>query len=316
MTRIDQLFVDLGDGVSLLDTGFQRANMAACYVLQDQGEVAIVETGTKDTVDTLLMFLKSENIALEAVKYVVVTHVHLDHAGGAGCLMQLLPNAKLVVHEKGARHMIDPSKLQAGATAVYGKAEFDKTYGDLIPIDESRILIPEDEQSLELGSRNLTFIDTPGHANHHFCILDSKTHGFFTGDTFGLAYQELTSEKGPFIFPTTTPVQFNPEALKESIRRLVSFNPRCMYLTHYGKIENPTVLADQLVKQVEELVSMALDVKEEKNRLQKLNDNILEWLMSRLNEWGLTLTEEEIKNVIRSDAFLNAQGLDVWLSRQ
>lgn len=315
MAKFDQLFSDLGGGVSLLDTGFQRACMAACYLLEDQGEVAIVETGTKDTVPSILQYLEVRNISLSAVKYVIVTHVHLDHAGGAGRLMQLLPNAKLVVHEKGARHMVDPSKLQAGATAVYGKAEFDKTYGDLIAVNESRVLVPEDEESLLLGQRQLTFVDTPGHANHHFCILDSKTQGFFTGDTFGLAYQELISSKGPFIFPTTTPVQFNPEALKGSIKRLLSYNPKCMYLTHYGKVETPLELGEQLLNQVDELVHMSLELKDEKSRLQKLNDQIVEWLMSKLKDWDLPLSEDEMKNVIRSDAFLNAQGLDVWLSK-
>lgn len=305
----------LNSGVYLLDTGFQRPQMAACYLLEDDGEVAIVETGTKDTVPMLLNALEQLGLAREQVKYVIVTHVHLDHAGGAGGLMQALGDAKLVVHEKGARHMVDPSKLQAGATAVYGKAEFDKTYGDLLPVEESRILIPKDEEALTLGNRTLTFLDTPGHARHHFCILDSKSHGFFTGDTFGLAYRELTHENHPFIFPTTTPVQFDPEAMKASINRMMSYEPNCMYLTHYGKVEQPEVLAEQLVKMVDELVALALALKEESNRLQKLNDEVLSWLKAKLSDRELSLTDQEIENVIRSDAFLNAQGLNVWLSQ-
>jgi len=315
MATSRNISVDLGNGIHLVDTGFQRPQMAACYIVEDAGQVAIVETGTKDTVPLICEALDELSLTREQVQYVIVTHVHLDHAGGAGRLMAMLPNAKLVVHEKGARHMIDPSKLQAGATAVYGKAEFDKTYGDLLPIPQNQILVPNHEERLNLGDRTLMFIDTPGHANHHFCVFDSLSKGFFTGDTFGLAYQELVSSLGPFIFPTTTPVQLNPEALKASIRTLLSYQPTCMYLTHYGKVKDVERLGDKLLGQVDELVAIALSVKDHESRLQILHEKVMEWLMGQLEQWELDLSTKDIENVIRSDAFLNAQGLDVWLSK-
>ena len=313
---------DLGFGINLIDTGFQRPDMAACYVMAHKNqttqkqELAIIETGTKDTVPHILNFLAQNEFDLEQVKYVVVTHVHLDHAGGAGLLMRALPNAKLVVHEKGARHMIDPSKLQAGATAVYGKIEFSKTYGDLLAIPEDQILIPKDGETLELAGRKLTFIDTPGHARHHFCVFDDVSQGFFTGDTFGLAYQELTNENGPFIFPTTTPVQFDQDALHASIDKMMAFKPQRMYLTHYSVVENPAPLSLRLHAQVNELVTIAQGATQTAGpaRVQEIFAAIMEMLLAGLKEHGCELPLDKQKLVIQSDAFLNAQGLDIWLT--
>ncbi|OUR92105.1 hypothetical protein A9Q81_16745 [Gammaproteobacteria bacterium 42_54_T18] len=309
---------ELNWGIHVLDTGFHRDNMAACYVVEDEGEngveVAIVETGTKDTVPVIEAFLHDRGIDFEQVKYVIVTHVHLDHAGGAGLLMQMLPNAKLVVHEKGARHMINPAKLQAGATAVYGEEVFSKTYGDLLSIDESKILVPADEEVLTLGSRSFSFIDTPGHARHHFCVYDNKSQGFFTGDTFGLAYQELTTDKGPFIFPTTTPVQFDPDALKYSIKRLLSFQPQRMFLTHYGMVEQPDVLAEVLLARIDVLVDIATRNANHSDRINVIKEEVLVYFIEQLAEHNCTLSKSDQVNLLAMDATLNAQGLDVWLS--
>ncbi len=308
--------LDLGWGIHQLDTQFQRPNMAACYILEDHGEVAIIETGTKDTVLLIYACLEALGLKQEQVKYVIPTHVHLDHAGGVGLLMQQLPNATLLVHEKGARHMIDPSKLQAGATAVYGEAEFKKTYGDLIPVVADRVLSPAHEQMITLGKRSLTFLDSPGHARHHFCIFDDQSQGFFTGDTFGLAYQELTTKQGPFIFPTTTPVQFDPVALKNSIQMLLAHQPKRMFLTHYGVVENPEVLGQSLLLQVDDLVkiSKGCDLPAGAERIEFLNDSIMEYLLSRLHSHECTLSVDEQIQVLKSDVLLNAQGLDIWLS--
>ena len=311
--------LDLGWGITQLDTHFQRPNMAACYIVQDAGEVAIIETGTKDTVPLILECLKQLGLSESQVKYIIPTHVHLDHAGGVGLLMQTLPKATLVVHEKGARHMIDPSKLQAGATGVYGAAEFNKTYGNLLPVDKKRVISPSHKETLNLGERVLTFLDTPGHARHHFCIFDGISEGFFTGDTFGLAYQELTTELGPFLFPTTTPVQFDPEALKNSIRLLLDYAPKCMFLTHYGVLDNPSAHGERLITQVDELVSLAKTAAQEcepssEEYVSLLNQMLMTHFLVNLEKHNCLLSVEEQQAVIKTDVLLNAQGLGVWLS--
>ncbi|MEM1412828.1 MAG: MBL fold metallo-hydrolase, partial [Pseudomonadota bacterium] len=184
-------------GVVAVDTGYHRTALAACYLVETEGGVAVVETGTNDTVPRVLRALEQRGHTPEDVRYVIVTHVHLDHAGGAGSLMAACPNATFLVHPRGARHMIDPSKLEASVRQVYGDEIFDRDYGTLVPIPEERTRIVQDGETIALGDRPLTFIDTPGHARHHFCVWDEATRGWFTGDTFGLSYRELDTRQGP-----------------------------------------------------------------------------------------------------------------------
>ena len=168
----------------------------------------------------------------------IVTHVHLDHAAGAGALLARLPAARLVVHPRGARHMIDPSKLLAGAAEVYGGMEAIRAlYGDVLPAPADRVIEAPEGTLVDLGGRTLRILDTPGHARHHFVVHDAATRGFFTGDTFGISYREFDDADGPFMYPTTTPVQFDPPALRSSVERMLAERPERMYLTHFGMIE-------------------------------------------------------------------------------
>jgi len=302
-------------GITQIDTGFYRNEMAACYLIEDNNEVAIVETGIKSTVDRILAFLDEKSISLEQVKYVIPTHVHLDHAGGVGLLMQALPSAKLIIHPFGARHMIDPSKLQAGAIAVYGEDVFMQTYGNLIPVDESDIILADDSFQLKLGHRKLTFYDTPGHARHHFCIFDSLSRGIFTGDTFGLAYKELQYGNTPFIFPTTTPVQFDPEAMKTSIQRLAALSPKYLFLTHYGMVSFSDYLVNEMSELINGYVEIALRYKDDENRQQLIADDLMTYIISHKQQQGIEFNEQLAQQVLVSDIKLNAQGLDVWLQK-
>src|SRR5262249_17777750 len=187
--------------------------------------------------------LSQKNLSVDAVDYVILTHVHLDHAGGAGALMRELPNARAVVHPRGVRHMIDPSQLIAGATAVYGAEEIDRSYGTLVPIPAERIITADDGHAVDLAGRELLCIDTPGHARHHLSVWDARSRAFFPGDTFGLSYREFDTDQGAFILPTTTPVQFDPAALHASIERMLSYGPEQMFLTHYSRVSDLPRLA-------------------------------------------------------------------------
>jgi glyoxylase-like metal-dependent hydrolase (beta-lactamase superfamily II) len=316
MNMTNNTFEAIGHGITRIDTGLVRPGLAACYVMQQNNDFAIIETGTLHTVPTLLSFLDDHQIGYEQVRYVIPTHVHLDHAGGVGGLMQKLPEAKLVIHPKGARHMIAPDKLKAGALAVYGEEKFAQMYGDIIPVDEHRVIIAEDNDTLDLDGRTLRFLDTPGHARHHFCVYDAMSNGIFTGDTFGLAYPELSTSAGPFIIPTTTPVQFEPEALKASIARLMALAPERMYLTHYGMIESPSLLVDALIEQIDDYVSIAEQHKTSTNQEADIAAALTRYTIARLQARQSTLSEAAIVDVLKMDMQLNAQGLAVWLSRQ
>jgi len=317
MTANDHISVkEYPGGITVIDSGFVREHMTACYLMEAGSEAAFIEVGANSSAPRLMKVLENRGLKPESVTYVIVTHVHLDHAGGVGSLMQLLPNATLLVHPYGARHMIDPSRLEAGARAVYGDALFDKMYGELIPVAKDRVRVMEDGDEVSLGTRKLKFIDTPGHARHHFCVYDSQTNGWFTGDTFGLSYREFDTQNGAFVLPTTTPVQFDPVALKASVNKLVANDPDCMYLTHYGRVDDVQRLAKMMIAGVDTMTEIAERYNNDDSRRQKIEAAISDWLMKGLREHGVSLEQDKCLEILRSDTVLNTQGIEFWLDHR
>jgi glyoxylase-like metal-dependent hydrolase (beta-lactamase superfamily II) len=300
-------------GIVAVDSGMVRHQMAACYLLETDSAVAIVEAGNNRSADRILKVLASRGRQAAEVSHVIVTHVHLDHAGGAGTLMQRLPQATLVVHPRGARHMIDPSRLEAGTRAVYGDEKFDELYGSLLPVPEDRILVMEDGDSLEIGKRPLSFIDSPGHARHHFCIWDEQTRGWFTGDTFGISYRELDTENGPFVFPTTTPVQFDPPALIASMKRMMEKQPENMYLTHFGRVNDVERLAQDMTSGVEKFAALGEQFDGDENRELEIQSAMMDWLMERARRHGVEYADSSLRDIFADDVVLNTQGIEFWL---
>ena len=313
----DQISVtEYEGGVNVIDADFHREHMAGCYLVEADTEVAFIEVGINSSTPRLMNVLERRGWKPEDVTYVIVTHVHLDHAGGAGSLMQLLPNATFLVHPYGARHMINPAKLEAGARAVYGDQMFDEIYGTLIPVEEERTRIMEDGDQVTLGNRQLRFMDSPGHARHHFCVYDSLTNGWFTGDTFGLSYREFDTANGAFLLPTTTPIQFDPEALKASVRKLAADKPDYMYLTHYGRVDDVQRLAKVMIDGVDTFVSIAEKYKNEDERRQKIETAMSDWLLSGLEKHGVRLDRKRCLELLGSDITLNTQGIEFWLDHR
>jgi len=303
-------------GIVAIDSGMFRPQMAACYLLETDSAVALIEVGNNASADRILKVLKSRGREQEEISHVIVTHVHLDHAGGAGELIRRLPNATLVVHPRGARHLVDPSRLEASARAVYGDEEFDAMYGTLQPVPEDRVLIMEDGDSLAVGGRPLHFIDTPGHARHHFCVWDERTRGWFTGDTFGLSYRDLDTANGPFIFPTTTPIQFDPPALHASIDRLMKKSPRNMYLTHFGRVQEVERLAVRMKAAVDRFVDFAETYAKAEDRTTRIENAMRDWLTESVRDHGVQLTDKQLSNVLEGDIVLNTQGIEFWLDHR
>jgi len=314
----DRHYEEVADGVYCIETGLYRHGLAACYLVRVDDRLAFVETGTSRSVPRMLEVISDLGLGPDNVDYVIPTHVHLDHAGGAGDLMARCPNALLVVHPKGAPHMIDPAKLAAGAIAVYGEEEFSHFFGRLVPVPQGRVVIAGDGMTIDLSGRPLTFIDTPGHANHHGCIFDERTGGFFTGDTFGISYRELDTSRGPFLFAPTTPVAFDPDAWQESLDKILSFNPQAVYLTHYGRVDHPQTLAQELRRSIRDLADLALMEEDEgqEGRSERLYKGVAEQLITRARNNGCRLDESRIREVLSLDIELNAQGLAVWLMRR
>jgi glyoxylase-like metal-dependent hydrolase (beta-lactamase superfamily II) len=303
----------LNDGIVAVDTEYQRLLHDASHLVVEAGRAAYVDTGVNSSVPLLLDALAQQDLDVADVDYVFLTHVHLDHAGGAGQLMQHLPNAKCVVHPYGARHMVDPTKLIAGTEAVYGKAETEKMYGRIEAIDEKRIVIPEDEQWFALNGRQLQTIFTEGHARHHYVLNDPHSKGVFTGDSFGVSYREHDTEKGEIVFPTTTPVQFDPVEAHRAVDRIMACDPDKLYLTHYSRVQNLDRLVTQMHEGIDAYVAMARE--HENDEPEALRTSLFDYYVQRLSEHGYSGGREAIQSALGNDVDLNSQGLETWLKR-
>ena len=305
---------DYNNGIYAFDAGYVRPLLAAIHLVVEGGRVALIDTGSKDSLSPTLEALGRLGLGPDAVDYVILTHIHLDHAGGAGHMMRVFPNARLVVHPRGARHMASPEKLVAGVTAVYGADYVSRVYGDLLPIPTERIVEAGEGSVISLSGREFLCMDTPGHARHHICIVDRRTSGIFSGDMFGLSYRELDVDDRQFIFPTTTPSQFEPEAMVKSLDRLLDLRPEAIYLTHYSRIHDVQQLGQDLRRRLQAHIDKAQAAKGNGvERHEELKAALTAYLLSELRAHGCGLSDEELLKLWGTDLELNAQGLEIWL---
>jgi glyoxylase-like metal-dependent hydrolase (beta-lactamase superfamily II) len=298
-----------------VDALYHQPMFDAIHLVRAGNDIAIVDTGTQYSVPQVEAALTELKLGFDDVKLIILTHIHLDHAGGASALMALCSNAQLLVHERGARHMANPEKLIAGTKAVYGEEGFKKLYGSILPIDEGRIVVPQDDEEISLGHRTFKFIDTPGHASHHFCILDKTTHSFFTGDTLGVAYQILRDPEHAFVMPTTTPVQFNPQALHNSIDKVMAYQPDWLYYTHYSALQPSSRIIAGLHEQIDDFVSLTENAAQQgsdEDLEKRIGRDLFDYLVRRASNELETVDPEIIKQWVGLDAELDAQGLAFW----
>ncbi|MBK1688112.1 MBL fold metallo-hydrolase [Rubrivivax gelatinosus] len=316
-TALPSFVEPCGHDIYAVDTGFHRPRFDAAYLVLHGGRAAIVDAGTNHALPRILEALAALGLPHDAVDWVIPTHIHLDHAGGVGLLMQALPAARVMAHPRAARHLVDPSQIWAGASAVYGEAEMQRNYGTLVPVPADRVDSSSDGQRISLAGRTLEFADTPGHARHHHCIWDEASQGWFTGDTFGLSYREFDSERGAWLLPTSTPVQFEPEALKASVRRLLARSPRSMFLTHYGRVDDVPRLGALLLALLDEMVALGRRVAGVgEARHAALREGLEAIYRASLAEHGCTLAPAALRQLLELDIELNAQGMAIWLDRE
>ena len=307
---------ELNDGIIAIDTEYARPIQDASHLIVENGRAAFVDTGANSSVPLLLDALEQRELSADVVDYVFLTHIHLDHAGGAGLLMQQLPNARCIVHPRGAPHMINPAKLIAGTEAVYGVEKTKEIYGEILPIDEQRIVVADDERWYELNGRRLQTIFTEGHARHHYVLNDPASRGVFTGDSFGVSYRETDTDNGAIVFPTTTPIDFDPAAAHWSVDRIMACNPDHLYLTHYSKVDDLARLAADMHANIDAYVAIAEDLEDASPRLTAIEDRLFDYMCERLAEHGFKGDRDAMWSVMQIDVKLNAQGLDVWLNRR
>ena len=303
-------------GFFAIDTEYLYPGHAAAHLIVDSGRAAFVDVGTNDSVPYLLAALAELGIAREAVDYLLLTHVHLDHAGGAGALMRELPNARAVLHPRGAPHMIDPARLIAGSKAVYGEERFGRLYGELLPIPATRVQVVQDAERVRLGGRELQLLHTPGHAAHHYVVVDAAHDSIFSGDTFGISYRALDTAAGPFITPATVPTQFDPEQHLASVDRMLGFHPESIYLMHFSRVTGVPRLGEMLKAQIREFVRIARAHADDADAHPGIRTAMLAHWVSLLRLQGSALMPAAIEQALHGDLELNTQGLIAWLQRE
>ncbi len=304
------------DDITAVDTEYLHPGHAAAHIVRHAGRAAFVDVGTNDSVPYLLSALRELAIPPEAVDYLLLTHVHLDHAGGAGTLMRALPNAVAVLHPRGAPHMIDPARLIAGSQAVYGEERFRRLYGQIVPIPAERVRETRDGERLSLAGRALEILHTPGHALHHQVFVDLALGNVFSGDTFGIYYRELDGPAGAFIIPTTTPTQFDPDQLCASIDRMLSYTPKAVYLMHYSRVTEVARLAETLKAQVRQLTRLARDGAGAPDRHAAIREAMWALWRDLAHRQRCPVSDERLRELLAGDLELNTQGLTYWLDRR
>ena len=302
-------------GITAVDTEYLYPGHAAAHLIVDGGSAAFVDVGTNSSVPYLLAALNELGIAPAAVEYLLLTHVHLDHAGGAGALMRELPNARALLHPRGAPHMIDPTKLIAGSKAVYGEERFRRMYGELLAIPAARVRVVADGERVALGGRMLELIHTPGHAQHHYVVVDAAHASIFSGDTFGISYRALDTENGAFITPSTVPTQFDPEQHIASIDRMLAYRPESIYLMHFSRVTDVPRLGISLKAQIAELARIARAHADDPDPRAGIRADMLTLWRSLARDHGCRLPDSELEHALAGDLTLNTQGLIAWLTR-
>lgn len=318
----EKFCLPVGGSAYLIETYYLgRSEFAACYLVEDSGEVAIIETNTNYAVPMILGSLEQLGLNKEQVKYVIVTHIHLDHAGGSGELMRQLPDAKFIVHPRGRKHMINPEKLIESVKQVYGEDQYKELYGDILPIPKERVHMANDGDVLQLGSREFQFFDTPGHAKHHFIVQDRNSGSIFSGDNFGIGYPLMNFSDSRFIFPSTSPTQFEPDRALETYQKIVDLKPSRVLLTHYGVIESEEIEA--VHRQLNDWVQFSVEIAEKQWNAGLRDRELIDALKESLwNRYTRAVTDARgtgpnsgEKEWLEMDTELNAQGLAFYIKK-
>ncbi|PJZ67507.1 MBL fold hydrolase [Leptospira wolffii] len=306
------------DQVRVIDCNYVEPGLTCAYLVIDGDRAIFVENNTNSAVPLLLEALREEGISREAVDYIIITHVHLDHAGGTGNLAKACPNAKILAHPKAAPHIIDPARLIRSSIQVYGEKEYYELYGEILPVPESRVRTIQDGEEIHWGKRILKFIHTKGHANHHFCIYDSLTNGIFTGDTFGLGYGIFRKGKDSLLYPSTTPTDFDPDEALSSVDKILATGADKAYLTHFGAWEDMQGGAAQMREGL--LAMKRIWISAEKTGFSGevlvsfCENRIRSYLEDQIHKKNLSYGEKE-RRFIGFDSQINAQGIAFKIER-
>ncbi|MDQ4045095.1 MAG: MBL fold metallo-hydrolase [Chloroflexota bacterium] len=246
------------DDTGLIDLNFQDTpRVIGAYLLPTRDGLALIECGPSSTIDNLVAGIQALGHDPADLRHILVTHIHLDHAGAAGSLMAGYPNVRLYVHEVGAPHMVDPSALIRSATRIYGD-QMERLWADILPVPEDRVTVIRDGDTIEIGGRALQALYTPGHASHHVAYADEGHRVIFSGDVAGVRIPP-----SPEVWPPTPPPDIDIDAWHRSVATLRERNPERLLLTHFGPFTDVESHLQQLEERLDQWVAFVGDLEGE-----------------------------------------------------
>lgn len=305
--------IDLGGGAWAVDAGYVMPGLVSIYIVIGDGGAMIFETGHNASLDVVSRELGELGIAPDKVTDIFITHVHLDHAGGAGLYMRRFPSARLVLHPRGVRHMAGPDVLWRGACAVYGADLARSMYGELVPVPQERMYAPDDGETVVSCGRRVVCMHTPGHCLHHIAFYLEDDRSVFTGDVFGMSHAALVSGTHHGIMPSTSPVQFDPDAMSASIDRIASLAPRRVLLSHFGELRE----VDEAAADLKRVIALQLDAV---CRAHGDLDRTIELISALFDEertrQGWPFEGEDIRRWTHDLSVMNSKGLVDWYEKR
>jgi glyoxylase-like metal-dependent hydrolase (beta-lactamase superfamily II) len=297
-----------------IDCNYVESEFATSYLLihehEGKSRGLFVECNTNYAIPYLIQAAERNGLARDQIDGLIITHVHLDHAGGAGLFMQTFVNARLFAHPRAARHAIDPSKLIASATAVYGEEFMQKVYGAILPCPADRVVVVENGESISWAGVRLETKHTRGHANHHLCVIEPITRTLFSGDAFGVSYPKVNEGHGLVVIASTSPTDFDGDAAIETVEWIRTRNIDRVALTHYGflELENVDSAARQLTDQLSFAISLVARIRVESLSVDAVVVAIEDWMIRYYALKGSPLDAEDLQR-LSIDFKVNAQGL-------
>lgn len=298
---VDVSVTDLGNSLYMIDAGMHgEPERLACYLFDTPNRV-LIECGPSNVLENIEAALRS--IGVDDVAAMVVTHVHLDHAGGAGHFADRFPNARIGVHSKGARHLADPERLWASAERIYTPEGMQQLWGPMKAVPHDQLLVLDEGDEIKLGrGRELEVMYTPGHAKHHIVFTEAVSGGMFVGDSVGIAFPH-----GHMVQPVTPPPDFAAPVVVEQLHRMAERAPGFVGFAHYGVADDPGRVFGEAEARLSEWVNFVAGL----GVTEDAADRLRSWVLGRYRAEGIS--EEDIDQYDRNTFWpMQVTGIQRW----